>query len=201
LMLLSVLTFIAVFYVFLSYLPSLFFLTVTSTTVIYTLSLHDALPIWGLFDLEKMSVDIQEYSERMAEPGFWDDPQKAQQVIDESNDIKNKYDSFMKLSDEVEEYQLMLEMVEETGDEDLNEELNEGIQQLHKETEDFELIILLSEPYDRNNAILELNPGAGGTESQDFGEMLLRMYTRWNEHKGFSYEIIDYQDGEEAGIK
>src|SRR5699024_2561015 len=113
-----------------------------------------------------MSVDIQEYSERMAEPGFWDDQQKAQQVIDESNDIKNKYYSFMKLRDEVEEYQLMLEMVEETGDEHLKEELNEGIQRLHKETEDFELIILLSEPYDRNNAILDLHPGAGCTESQ-----------------------------------
>ena len=148
-----------------------------------------------------MSLDIQEAEEKMADPSFWDDPQKAQQVINESNDIKNKYDSFMKLSEGLEEYQLMLEMVEETNDEDLKEELNEGIQQLHQETEDFELIILLSEPYDRNNAILELHPGAGGTESQDFGEMLLRMYTRWIEHKGFSYEIIDYQNGDEAGIK
>src|SRR5690625_764022 len=108
-------------------------------------------------------MDMQEYSELMDKPGHWSEQQKQQQQIDESNDIKNKYDSFMKLSDEVEEYQLMLEMVEETGDEDLKEELNEGIQQLHKETEDFELIILLSEPYDRNNAILELHPGAGGT--------------------------------------
>lgn len=155
----------------------------------------------GLFDLEKMSVDIQEYEEKMAEPGFWDDQQAAQQVISESNDLKNKYESFMKLNESVEEYQLMLEMVEETDDEDLRQELIEGIKQLHEDTEDFELVILLNGPYDRNNAILELHPGAGGTESQDFGEMLQRMYTRWIEHKGFSYEVIDYQSGDEAGIK
>lgn len=159
------------------------------------------MPLGGLFDLEKMSVDIQEYDEQMAMPGFWDDQESAQKVINESNDLKNKYDSFMKLSDGVEEYQLMLEMVEETNDEDLKSELNEGIQKLHEATEDFELVILLNEPYDRNNAILELHPGAGGTESQDFGEMLYRMYTRWIEQKGFSYEVIDYQDGDEAGIK
>src|SRR5699024_4677802 len=98
-------------------------------------------PLGGLFDLEKMSVDIQEYSERMAEPVFWDDPQKAQQVIDESNDIKNKYDSFMKLSDEVEEYQLMLEMVEETGDEDLKEELNEGLPLVDGVADGHEIIV------------------------------------------------------------
>src|SRR5690625_299278 len=159
------------------------------------------MPLGGLFDLEKMSVDIQEYTEQMAEPGFWDDQQKAQQMINESNDLKNKYESFIKLSDGIEEYQLMLEMVEETDDEELRNELIEGIKQLHEDAEDFELVILLSDPYDRNNAILELHPGAGGTESQDFGEMLQRMYTRWIEKKGFSYEIIDYQSGDEAGIK
>src|SRR5699024_6688401 len=148
-----------------------------------------------------MSVDIQEYEEKMAEPGFWDDQESAQQVISESNDLKNKYESFMKLNESVEEYQLMLEMVEETDDEDLRQELIEGIKQLHEDTEDFELVILLNGPYDRNNAILELHPGAGRTESEDCGEMDQRMYTRWSEHKGFSYEVIDYQSGDEAGIK
>ena len=158
-------------------------------------------PLGGLFDLEKMAVDIEEYGEQMAQPGFWDDQQSAQKVIDESNDVKNKYESFMKLSEGIEEYELMLEIVEETGDDDLRAELVEGIQQLHDDTEEFELVILLSDPYDRNNAILELHPGAGGTESQDFGEMLYRMYTRWIEQKGFTYEIIDFQSGDEAGIK
>lgn len=158
-------------------------------------------PLGGLFDLEKMAVDIEEYAEQMAQPGFWDDQQSAQKVIDESNDVKNKYESFMKLSEGIEEYELMLEIVEETADDDLRAELVEGIQQLHDDTEEFELVILLSDPYDRNNAILELHPGAGGTESQDFGEMLYRMYTRWIEQKGFTYEIIDFQSGDEAGIK
>ncbi len=158
-------------------------------------------PLGGLFDLEKMSVDIQEYEEQMAEPAFWDDQKKAQELISESNDLKNKYDSFMKLSDGLEELNFMLEMVEETGDEELREELTESVQALHNDTENFELVILLSGPYDRNNALLELHPGAGGTESQDFGEMLYRMYTRWIEQKGFTYEVVDYQSGDEAGIK
>ncbi len=148
-----------------------------------------------------MSVDIQEYEVRMSEPGFWDDQQAAQALISESNDLKNTYDSFNQLSEGIEEVELMLEMVEETGDEELRSELAETVQELHEKTAAFELIILLSDSYDRNNAILELHPGAGGTESQDFGEMLLRMYTRWIEKRGFTYEIIDYQNGDEAGIK
>src|SRR5690625_2464160 len=95
----------------------------------------------------------------------------------------------------------MLEMVEETDDEELRNELIEGIKQLHEDAEDFELVILLSDPYDKNNAILELHPGAGGTESQDWGSMLLRMYTRWAEKRGFKVETVDYLPGDEAGIK
>ena len=155
----------------------------------------------GLFDLDKMAVDIQEFEEVMAQPGFWDDQDKAQTVISDLNDIKNKYDSFNALSDGHEEYVLMLEMLEELPDPDMKKELEDGLNQLNKDIEDYELVMLLNGAYDKNNAILELHPGAGGTESQDFGEMLYRMYTRYIEQKGFSYEIIDYQNGDEAGIK
>lgn len=155
----------------------------------------------GLFDLDKMAVDIQEFEEVMAQPGFWDDQDKAQTVISDLNDIKNKYDSFNALSEGHEEYVLMLEMLEELPDPDMKKELEEGLKQLSKDIEDYELVMLLNGAYDKNNAILELHPGAGGTESQDFGEMLYRMYTRYIEQKGFSYEIIDYQNGDEAGIK
>ena len=155
----------------------------------------------GLFDLDKMAVDIQEFEEVMAQPGFWDDQDKAQAVIGDLNDIKNKYDSFNALSDGHEEYVLMLEMLEELPDPDMKKELEDGLNQLNKDIEDYELVMLLNGAYDKNNAILELHPGAGGTESQDFGEMLYRMYTRYIEQKGFSYEIIDYQNGDEAGIK
>ena len=155
----------------------------------------------GLFDLDKMAVDNQEFEEVMAQPGFWGDQDKAQTVISDLNDIKNKYDSFNALSEGHEEYVLMLEMLEELPDPDMKKELEDGLNQLNKDIEDYELVMLLNGAYDNNNAILELHPGAGGTESQDFGEMLYRMYTRYIEQKGFSYEIIDYQNGDEAGIK
>ena len=121
------------------------------------------MPLGGLFDLERMEMDIKEDAETMAQPEFWDDPQTAQTFINEANELKNKYDTFMKLSDGIEEYQLMLEMIEETHDEELMLEITNGIEELDAEIEDFELLMLLSGPYDLNNAILELHPGAGGT--------------------------------------
>lgn len=155
----------------------------------------------GLFDLEKMEVDIKELEEIMAQPGFWDNQDQAQSVISDLNDIKNKHDSFKQLSENHEELLLMVEMLEELPDPDMKEELESGLQTLAKDIEDYELVMLLNGAYDKNNAILELHPGAGGTESQDFGEMLYRMYTRYIEQKGFTYEVIDYQNGDEAGIK
>lgn len=137
----------------------------------------------------------------MANPDFWNDQQKAQSVIDELNDIKNKYDSFNQIDEDTENLQVLLEMIEETADTDLVEEFSDSLKALNEDIEEFELIVLLDDPYDRNNAILELHPGAGGTESQDFGEMLYRMYTRWVNQRGFTMEIIDYQNGDEAGIK
>lgn len=148
-----------------------------------------------------MEVDIAEYDGQMSDPSFWNDQQKAQKIIDEANSIKSTYQSFQSLADQVEEYETMMEMLEEEQDADIRAELEEGVQTLQSDVEAFELEMLLSEPYDNNNAILEIHPGAGGTESQDWGEMLYRMYTRWFDKKGFSYEVLDYQNGEEAGIK
>ncbi len=155
----------------------------------------------GLFDLETMEVDIAEYDEQMSDPSFWNDQQAAQKVIDEANTVKSTYNTFRSMEEQVEEYKMMMEMLEEESDAGLRAELEHGVESLEKEIEQFELEMLLSEPYDNNNAILEIHPGAGGTESQDWGEMLYRMYTRWIDKRGFSYEILDYQDGEEAGIK
>lgn len=148
-----------------------------------------------------MSVDIKENEEEMSQPGFWDDSEKAQSFIQEANALKEKYEAFMSLHDRYEDYELMLEMIEESHDQELIDEITEGLDDLEEDIEAFEFRMLLNEPYDQNNAILELHPGAGGTESQDFGEMLYRMYTRWIEHRGFSYEVISYQSGDEAGIK
>src|SRR3954469_19756501 len=137
----------------------------------------------------------------MLHPDFWNDQEKAQAVISEANGLKDQVNEFMELNDSYENLELTYELVKEENDEELRAELEEELEQLTSRLSQFELQLLLSEPYDRNNAILELHPGAGGTESQDWGSMLLRMYTRWAEKQGFKVETLDYLPGDEAGIK
>ncbi len=137
----------------------------------------------------------------MSEPGFWDDNEKAQMVIQKSNELKAVYDTFHQLELQVEEVELLFEMYKEDPEEEIHEELVERVHSVEKELEKYELSMLLSGPHDKCSAILEIHPGAGGTESQDWGSMLLRMYTRWAEQHGYRIETVDYQDGEEAGIK
>lgn len=137
----------------------------------------------------------------MADPEFWNDQQKAQTVINEANCLKDYVNSYKKLNESHEELQMTHDLLKEEPDTDLQFELEKELKSLTKEFNEFELQLLLSEPYDKNNAILELHPGAGGTESQDWGSMLLRMYTRWGERRGFKVETLDYLPGDEAGIK
>lgn len=137
----------------------------------------------------------------MSEPGFWDDNEKAQMVIQKSNELKAVYDTFHQLELQVEEVELLFEMYKEEPEEEIHEELVERVYSVEKELEKYELSMLLSGPHDKCSAILEIHPGAGGIESQDWGSMLLRMYTRWAEQHGYRIETVDYQDGEEAGIK
>ena len=137
----------------------------------------------------------------MSEPRFWDDNEKAQIVIQKSNELKAVYDTFHQLELQVEEVELLFEMYKEDPEEEIHDELVERVHSVEKELEKYELSMLLSGPHDKCSAILEIHPGAGGTESQDWGSMLLRMYTRWAEQHGYRIETVDYQDGEEAGIK
>jgi len=137
----------------------------------------------------------------MLQPDFWNDQEKAQMVISEANGLKDQVTEFTVLNDSYENLELTYELVKEENDEELRVDLEEELQQLTGRLNQFELQLLLSEEYDKNNAILELHPGAGGTESQDWGSMLLRMYTRWAEKKGFKVETLDYLPGDEAGIK
>ncbi len=134
-------------------------------------------------------------------PDFWDDNEKAQGLISELNAVKSVVEQYQKLSDDQEELQMMLELAEEENDEAMQAEVVEGVSKLTERVSAFELQLLLNQPYDKLNAIVELHPGAGGTESQDWGMMLYRMYTRWAEKSGFKVEVLDYQDGDEAGIK
>jgi peptide chain release factor 2 len=137
----------------------------------------------------------------MTAPDFWDNQNAAQTVINETNALKEMVDQFHELNESYENLQLTYELVKEEEDAELQEELVSEIKDLVGKLNDFELQLLLSEQHDKNNAILELHPGAGGTESQDWGSMLLRMYTRWAEKKGFKVETLDYLPGDEAGIK
>jgi peptide chain release factor 2 len=137
----------------------------------------------------------------MLDPAFWDNQETAQKVINESNGLKESVDGYEKLVSRHEDLEVSLELVKEEADEDLRAELEEEIVAMRTSVDEFELLMLLSEPYDRNNAILELHPGAGGTESQDWASMLLRMYTRWAEQRDFKVETLDYLPGEEAGVK
>ncbi len=135
----------------------------------------------------------------MTEPDFWNDNIAAQKTSQELNELKGKYDTFHNMQELSDETELLLEMLDE--DDSLKEELEENLMQLDKIMGAYEMTLLLSEPYDHNNAILEIHPGSGGTEAQDWGDLLLRMYTRFGNANGFKVEVLDYQAGDEAGIK
>ncbi|MFP5112620.1 peptide chain release factor 2 [Bacillaceae bacterium C204] len=155
----------------------------------------------GSLDLENKEARIAELDDEMLHPDFWNDQQAAQTVISEANGLKDQVNEFYDLNNSFENLEISYELVKEENDEELRAELEDELQQLTARLSQFELQLLLSEEYDKNNAILELHPGAGGTESQDWGSMLLRMYTRWAEKKGFKVETLDYLPGDEAGIK
>ncbi|MBA3927323.1 peptide chain release factor 2 [Listeria rustica] len=155
----------------------------------------------GSLDLDSIEVRIAELEDQMLDPEFWNDQQAAQKVINEANGYKETYNAFHELEEEQENLELSLELLREEADEELQTELESELEKFVAKLTDFELKLMLSEPYDKNNAILELHPGAGGTESQDWGSMLLRMYQRWADKKDFKVEMLDYQAGDEAGIK
>ncbi|WP_156994540.1 peptide chain release factor 2 [Bacillus thermotolerans] len=155
----------------------------------------------GSLDLEVKEERIASFENEMLHPNFWDDQQAAQAVINESNALKEIVNEYKDLVETQENLELTHELAKEENDAELQSELEGEMDGFRERIEKFELQLLLSEPYDKNNAILELHPGAGGTESQDFGSMLLRMYTRWGEKQGFKVETLDYLPGDEAGLK
>ena len=157
--------------------------------------------IRGLFDLENKETNIQEYEEMMTEPDFWDDQNKAQEVIDKNNALKSVVNGYHELEEEVEDMTATWELLQEELDDDVKSDLEQNVLDFKEKVDQFELQLLLDGPHDANNAILELHPGAGGTESQDWASMLLRMYQRYGEQQGFKVETVDYLPGDEAGVK
>ena len=137
----------------------------------------------------------------MNEEHFWDDPKAAQNVIRQCNGMKELEAKYHQMEQSLASLQETVDELNQNFDEELKELLDMEYQDTLNQFEDFEVMVLLSHPYDKNNAILELHPGAGGTESQDWASMLYRMYCRWAERKGYKVTLLDYQEGEEAGIK
>ena len=144
---------------------------------------------------------IAELEYKMGEPTFWDDAEEAQKINQELNDVKISVDKFKSLKAKFEDAQTLWEMAMEDGDESLEEEIKDALDKVADGLENLQLEVLLSGPYDANNAILTLHAGAGGTEAQDWTQMLLRMYGRWAERHGFTVETADLQPGDEAGVK
>ncbi|WP_098157487.1 peptide chain release factor 2 [Bacillus andreraoultii] len=155
----------------------------------------------GSLDLENKEARIAELDEIMATPNFWDDQDKAQSIINESNSLKDQVNEYYELTETYDDLEVAFELIKEEPDSDLQVDLENDLTAFSERMNQFELQLLLNGPYDKNNAILELHPGAGGTESQDWCSMLLRMYTRWAEQKGFKVEVLDYLPGDEAGVK
>lgn len=137
----------------------------------------------------------------MEAPGFWDDPERSNQKMKELKNLKDTVGECDKLSTQYDDILTLIDMRYEENDESLIPEIRGELDEFIREFDELRIGTLLSGEYDKNNAILKLNAGAGGTESCDWCGMLYRMYTRWAERKGFTIEVLDYLDGDEAGIK
>ncbi|MGV8906307.1 MAG: peptide chain release factor 2 [Acetobacterium sp.] len=149
-------------------------------------------------DLPKLISKIDGLEKQTEKQEFWNDQKSAQIVLKELKLIKLKVDHYNALKEELDDVLVMFELAEEG---EILDEFTESINSLAKKIDSFRVETLLSGEYDSNNAIIALHPGAGGTESQDWAEMLLRMYTRWAEKKGYKVKTLDLQPGEGAGIK
>jgi peptide chain release factor 2 len=137
----------------------------------------------------------------MGAPAFWDDNRRAQELIRERNDLTRTITRVKELAGQADDLQVLLELADEADDGSLDAEIADGVAKLRTALDEFELKVMLADPHDAKAAILAIHPGSGGTESQDWAQMLMRMYLRWCERQGFKAEVVDLLPGEEAGIK
>jgi len=155
----------------------------------------------GIFDVEARQERLKALDDLMAQPGFWDKQEAARETIDESNRLKSWVEPWKALSAGVDDLQALAELLEEGEDEELSAECKKGLAELATGVAALELRTMLQGDDDHREAIVTIHPGAGGTESQDWAEMLSRMYSRWAERRGFEMNVLDLQPGDEAGIK
>lgn len=153
------------------------------------------------FDIPKLEKELKELEDKTIQEGFWNDQKSSNKVLAEIKTRKSKVIKYNELLSELENIKELIELVEMEEDKSLEAEIISNTNKIKKEIDKFELQTLLSGKYDSNNAILTLHPGAGGTESQDWAEMLYRMYTRWATKNGYEVKELDFLEGDEAGIK
>ncbi|MDF2566553.1 MAG: hypothetical protein K0R90_9 [Oscillospiraceae bacterium] len=151
--------------------------------------------------LDKAKDEIKSLEKLSMEPNFWDDMQNSQKILKKTSDLKSIVSKFEKLLNDYNDLLTLIDIAMEENDESLLDEVKEGAKSVSAELEAQKLSTLLSGEYDSKNAILTFHSGAGGTEAQDWVEMLYRMYTRWSERHGFKVKVLNYLDGDEAGIK
>lgn len=155
----------------------------------------------GHFDIDKKKEELKSLQKETEDPSFWTNRDKKNQVLSEISNKKESIDKIESMKKKIQDNLEILELLETENDEDLATQVATEIEKLPSEMEQLNLLLLLSGPYDNNNCILDIHSGAGGTEACDWALMLYRMYTRWCEKKNYKVEVLDYQDGEEAGIK
>lgn len=144
---------------------------------------------------------IEELENKASEPDFWNDPTSSQKTLQHLKALKNKLGKFTSLESQLEEIQLMIMLGNEENDTSMPAQVEAALETYKADFEMLRLETLFTGEYDGNNAVLTLHPGAGGTEAQDWGSMLFRMYMRWGEAHGFDVKVVDYLDGDEAGLK
>ncbi|NOZ62610.1 MAG: peptide chain release factor 2 [Calditrichaeota bacterium] len=154
-----------------------------------------------IFEIEKKQEEIKSFEKKTLAPNFWDNREQAQKIMQKIDERKNVVEKWQSLRDKANYVKELLELTEQEEDSQFLQELTTELDSLQKGIDDLEFESMLSDPDDHLNAILTIHPGAGGTESQDWAQMLMRMYVRWIERKGFKYQIMDLQAGDEAGIK
>lgn len=152
-------------------------------------------------DLDGRKKRIAEIDEIISAPDFWNDPEAGQKIMQEKKRLESKVTHYDQLASKLDDLEVMIELAKEESDADLEQDIVDTLAEINTELDAFELETILNGEYDDNNAILSIHPGAGGTESQDWAEMLYRMYVRWAERHDFKVDVLDYLDGDEAGIK
>ena len=155
----------------------------------------------SLFDISKLEKDLEDLEKQTLEEDFWKDSKNSSKVLSKIKRLKSKCSDFKEIEKEIENLEELVELIKLEPDEELEKEISIDVKKLQKNVEKLELSSLLSGKYDANNAIVTIHPGAGGTESQDWAQMLYRMYTRWANKNNYEVKEIDYLDGEDAGLK